>query len=98
MPKKFDTFRAIFRAACCSHETIKLEGTKSGWHLGLDDFGRKVLGCAAQRPSAVGDLLCKTKVCDLKDLFSQMLFYWSASGRNISFGSIVDCESKMFDQ
>ena len=65
------------RAACSSHETIKLEGTKDdpNQHLGLDDFGRKVLGCAAQRPSAVGDLLCKTKVCDLKDFFSQMLFY-----------------------
>ena len=42
-------------------------------YLGLDDFGSKVLWCSTQCPSAVSDLLRKTKVGDLKVLFSQTL-------------------------
>ena len=35
-------------------------------HLGLYNLRGEVLRCATQGPSAVADLLCKTKVSDLK--------------------------------
>ena len=44
------------------------------WYLGLDDFGGKVLWCPTQCPSAVGDLLRKTKVGDLKVLYFKCFF------------------------
>ena len=51
------------------HQHLGLDGIgddDDDQHLGLYNLRGEVLRCATQGPSAVADLLCKTKVSDLK--------------------------------